>query len=79
MEKAVRSAQLQFSNHAPVSVLEGRSVPGAHVSHFFSVLLLLTNLMLTLCFGVAAWRVSGEAGAGNVIGTAYGWMQISAN
>jgi hypothetical protein len=31
------------------------------VSHFFSVLLLLTTLMLTLCFGVAAWRVSDEA------------------
>jgi hypothetical protein len=30
------------------------------VSHFASVLLLLANLMLTLCFGLAAWRVSDE-------------------
>ncbi|MBW5440505.1 hypothetical protein FXB41_38770 [Bradyrhizobium canariense] len=62
-----------------MSVLEGRSVSGARVSHFFSVLLLLTNLMLTLCFGVAAWRVSDDGGAGKAVGMAYGWMQISAN
>jgi hypothetical protein len=60
LQTTTRSAQLHFSNHPPVSGLEGRSVPEARVSHFASVLLLLANLMLTLCFGLAAWRVSDE-------------------
>lgn len=49
------------------------------MSHFFSVLLLLTTLMLTLCSGVAALRVSNDGGAGNAVGMPYSWMQTSVN
>lgn len=31
---------------------------GVRVSQFLSVLLLVTAVLLTLCFGVAAWRQS---------------------
>lgn len=31
------------------------------VSQFSTTLLLVTALMLTACFGVAAWRTSGDA------------------
>ncbi|UPK40762.1 hypothetical protein IVB18_13700 [Bradyrhizobium sp. 186] len=32
------------------------------MSQFLSVLLLLTTVFLTVCFGVAAWRISDEGG-----------------
>ncbi|MGY3075823.1 hypothetical protein ACVWZZ_002194 [Bradyrhizobium sp. LM6.10] len=32
------------------------------MSHFLSVLLLVTTVLLTVCFGVAAWRISDERG-----------------
>jgi hypothetical protein len=31
------------------------------VSQFSCTLLLVTSLMLTACYGVAAWRTSGDA------------------
>jgi hypothetical protein len=37
------------------------------VSQFSCMLLLVTALMLTACFGVAAWRISG--GASEVTGS----------
>lgn len=46
------------------------------MSHFLSVLLLATALMLTICLGVAAWRVS-EGKDADITATiphqAYGW------
>jgi hypothetical protein len=35
-------------------------VAGYDVSQFSSVLLLVTALTLTVCVGVAAWRISGD-------------------
>jgi hypothetical protein len=37
-----------------------RLVAGYDVSQFSSVLLLVTALTLTVCVGVAAWRISGD-------------------
>lgn len=33
------------------------------MSHFLSVLLLVTAAFLTVCFGVAAWRISDDKSA----------------
>ena len=41
-------------------VSEAQSVAEWDVSQFSSVLLLVIALMLTVCFGVAAWRISGD-------------------
>lgn len=46
------------------------------VSHFVSMLLLATALILTLCFGVAAWRLSADKEAGIAVTISrqeYGW------
>lgn len=32
------------------------------MSHFLSVLLLVTAVFLTVCLGVSAWRISDERG-----------------
>ncbi len=37
-----------------------RHVQGARVSQFLSTLLLVAAVVLTVCFGVAAWRLSDE-------------------
>ena len=37
-----------------------RLVVECDVSQFSTTLLLVTALMLTACFGVAAWRTSGD-------------------
>jgi hypothetical protein len=71
------SAQLDFSNHPRVSVWR-QVFAGAGMSHFVAVLLLMTTLMLTLCLGVAAWRVSDE-GAETRVQFQPMWMQASAN
>lgn len=59
------------------------SVPiaGGDVSQFLSVLLLATALMLTVCFGVAAWRLSDERGldiTGQIPHPSYGWKPTPA-
>lgn len=54
-------------------------VGSADVSQFLSVLLLGTALMLTVCFGVAAWRLSDEKGAditGQIPHQSYGWKAM---
>lgn len=46
------------------------------VSHFVSMLLLATALVLTLCFGVAAWRLSADKEAditATISHQEYGW------
>ncbi|MEK9281194.1 hypothetical protein MTR72_16490 [Bradyrhizobium sp. ISRA442] len=51
------------------------------MSQFLSVLLLATALMLTVCFGVAAWRLSDERGldiTGQIPHPSYGWKPMPA-
>ncbi|WGD48524.1 hypothetical protein QA641_22980 [Bradyrhizobium sp. CB1650] len=46
------------------------------MSQFLSVLMLVTALTLTVCFGVAAWRLSDEKAAditGQIPHPSYGW------
>ncbi|WP_167406574.1 hypothetical protein [Bradyrhizobium forestalis] len=46
------------------------------MSHFVSMLLLATALILTLCFGVAAWRLSADKEAditATISHQEYGW------
>ena len=52
--------QTAFSDSAK-SALNSRLVAEYDVSQFYFMLLLVTTLMLTACFGVAAWRLSGES------------------
>jgi hypothetical protein len=57
-------------------------VAGFCVGHFLSILLLATALMLTVCFGVAAWRVSDGNDpdiTGRIPYSAYGWKPMSTN
>jgi hypothetical protein len=58
-----RSAQLHFPTRWTVLAYpEFSLVCGSQgVSQFSCMLLLVAALMLTACFGVAAWRVSGDA------------------
>jgi hypothetical protein len=55
---------------------------GPPVSHFVSILLLAMALTLTLCFGVAAWRVSAGKDV-DITARAphreYGWIAKPAN
>ncbi|SFN02809.1 hypothetical protein SAMN05216573_10791 [Bradyrhizobium sp. Rc3b] len=49
---------------------------GAAVSQFLSMLLLATAVVLTVCFGVAAWRLSDEKDVditGQIPRHSYGW------
>jgi len=57
---SVRSVQLHFSTRPSVLVSPRFKVAEYDVSQFSSVLLLVVALTLTLCVGVAAWRVSGD-------------------
>ncbi|MFK4507053.1 hypothetical protein IQ17_01648 [Bradyrhizobium daqingense] len=46
------------------------------VGQFLSMLLLTTAVVLTVCFGVAAWRLSGEKDVditGQIPSQSYGW------
>lgn len=46
------------------------------VSHFLSVFLLVAAVVLTVCFGVAAWRLSDERDVditGQIPHQSYGW------
>ncbi len=78
---ADRSDRLHFPNRASVHALNWFQIYGyTRVSHFVSMLLLALALTLTLCFGVAAWRVS----AGNDVEITatipheeYGWRARS--
>ncbi|KJC35209.1 hypothetical protein UP06_33290 [Bradyrhizobium sp. LTSP857] len=54
----LRSVCLHFSNRLTMLARRGNMRCGVRVSQFLSVLLLLTTLTLTVCFGVAAWRQS---------------------
>jgi hypothetical protein len=54
-------------------------VAGVQVSHFLSVLLLVTTLMLTLCFGVAAWRLSEDDANAATPVHVYGWTPTVIN
>jgi hypothetical protein len=72
------SDRLHFPNRVSVLALAGGfgSCGYTRVSHFLSLLLLVLALTLTLCFGVAAWRLS----AGNDVDMVttiqhqeYGW------
>jgi hypothetical protein len=77
------SDRLHFPNRASVHALNWFQICGyTRVSHFVSMLLLVLALTLTLCFGVAAWRVS----AGNDVEITatiphgeYGWRARSRN
>lgn len=56
--------------------------PVTHVSHFVSMLLLAIALILTLCFGVAAWRLSADKEAditATIPHPEYGWRSRSNN
>ncbi|MDA9477883.1 hypothetical protein XI03_26060 [Bradyrhizobium sp. CCBAU 65884] len=49
---------------------------GVGVSQFLSMLLLTTAVVLTICFGVAAWRLSDEKDVyitGQIPRQSYGW------
>jgi hypothetical protein len=49
---------------------------GVGVSQFLSMLLLTTAVVLTVCFGVAAWRLSDEKDidiTGQIARQSYGW------
>ncbi|OKO85318.1 hypothetical protein AC629_19385 [Bradyrhizobium sp. NAS80.1] len=49
---------------------------GVGVSQFLSTLLLVTAVVLTVCFGVAAWRLTDERDidiTGKVPHLTYGW------
>ncbi|GAA0005561.1 hypothetical protein BDS110ZK4_25140 [Bradyrhizobium diazoefficiens] len=55
---------------------------GVGVSQFLSTLLLVTAVVLTVCFGVAAWRLSDEKDldvTGRIPRQSYGWKQPSRN
>jgi hypothetical protein len=54
-------------------------VAGVQVSHFLSVLLLATTLMLTLCFGVAALRLSEDDANAATSVHVYGWTPTVIN
>lgn len=46
------------------------------MSHFLSVFMLITAVVLTVCLGVAAWRLSDEKDAdstGQIPDQFYGW------
>ncbi|MCP3370760.1 hypothetical protein [Bradyrhizobium cajani] len=52
------------------------------MSHFVSMLLLAIALILTLCFGVAAWRLSADKEAditATIPHPEYGWRSRSNN
>jgi hypothetical protein len=59
---ALRSARLHFSNHWAVLALAVFWLWGAREPLFIGVLLLMTAVLLTVCFGVAAWRIADEPG-----------------
>ncbi|OAF12109.1 hypothetical protein AXW67_21245 [Bradyrhizobium neotropicale] len=70
-----------FRIGAPCSLFPEFRLRGAEVSQFLSVLLLAMALMLTVCFGVAAWRLSDEKGAditGQIPHQSYGWRPTPA-
>jgi hypothetical protein len=49
---------------------------GVGVSQFLSMLLLVAAVFLTVCFGVAAWRLSDEKDldvTGQIARQSYGW------
>lgn len=52
------------------------------MSQFLSTLLLVAAVVLTVCFGVAAWRLSDEKDidvTGQIPRQSYGWKQPSRN
>ncbi|MDA9448872.1 hypothetical protein CO683_23750 [Bradyrhizobium ottawaense] len=54
---------------------------GVGVSQFLSMLLLTTAVVLTVCFGVAAWRLSDEKDTditGQIARQSYGWKAAPA-
>lgn len=72
----VRSTHLYFPNLR--SMVAGLCVAfrGVGVSQFLSMLLLTTAVVLTVCFGVAAWRLSDEREidiTGQITRQSHGW------
>ncbi|WP_271570432.1 hypothetical protein [Bradyrhizobium sp. CCBAU 11386] len=52
------------------------------MSQFLSMLLLVAAVVLTVCFGVAAWRLSDEKDidvTGQIPRQSYGWKPTSRN
>lgn len=54
----------------------------AGLSQFLSTFLLATAVVLTICFGVAAWRISDGEDVeitGQIPGQSYGWRTSPTN
>ena len=79
---AVRSARLHFPNRQFMFAQPRATFRGVRVSQFLSTLLLVAAVVLTVCFGVAAWRLSDEKDidvTGQIPRQSYGWKQPSRN
>lgn len=70
------SACLHFPNRYFMVAPQYATFRGVSVSQFLSMLLLVTAVFLTVCFGVAAWRPSDERDTditGQIPHQTYGW------
>jgi len=79
---AVRSARLYFPNRQFMVAQPRATFRGVGVSQFLSTLLLVAAVVLTVCFGVAAWRLSDEKDidvTGQIPRQSYGWKPTSRN
>ena len=78
----VRSARLHFPNRQFMVAQPRATFRGVGMSQFLSTLLLATAVVLTVCFGVAAWRLSDEKDidvTGQIPRQSYGWKPTSRN
>ncbi|MGX1322893.1 hypothetical protein AB7M17_006346 [Bradyrhizobium sp. USDA 377] len=65
-----------FRIDVPWSLRSCVAFRGVGVSQFLSMLLLVAAVVLTVCFGVAAWRLSDEKDldvTGQIARQSYGW------
>ena len=69
VENLTKSAAVYFPTHPRMLPDDSLLVVEFDVSQFSTTLLLVTALMLTACFGVAAWRTSGDAPEPEVTGS----------
>ena len=69
VENFNKSAGVYFPTRRRVLPDDSWLVVEFDVSQFSTTLLLVTALMLTACFGVAAWRTSGDAAEPEVTGS----------
>lgn len=73
---ALRSARLHFPNRHSVVARPCVAFRGLGVSQFVSMLLLTVAVVLTVYFGVAAWRLSDEKNidiTGQIAHQSFGW------